>query len=253
MLQPGMQQNQIAAMQQKKFLSECHRTFSGKSQKKTIGIRQPLDPLQSGLPALPQAGDKVRFRIRIILIGLLALAICAPVGYSMLRPYHKARIHVFLNPGSDPLNKGWNQMQSELAVGSGGLTGKGFMQGTQNQLGYLPQTVSNSDFIFSVIAEETGFVGSVLLLGMYALLMISIFRTALIASDDFGRYLCTGIGAVFALHTIVNIGMSIRLMPVTGLPLPLVSYGGTFMLATLSCLGMVQSVYANRSRTEVER
>lgn len=192
-------------------------------------------------------------RIRIILIGLLALAICAPVGYSMLRPYHKARIHVFLNPGSDPLNKGWNQMQSELAVGSGGLTGKGFMQGTQNQLGYLPQTVSNSDFIFSVIAEETGFVGSVLLLGMYALLMISIFRTALIASDDFGRYLCTGIGAVFALHTIVNIGMSIRLMPVTGLPLPLVSYGGTFMLATLSCLGMVQSVYANRSRTEEER
>ena len=192
-------------------------------------------------------------RIRIILIGLLALAICAPVGYSMLRPYHKARIHVFLNPGSDPLNKGWNQMQSELAVGSGGLTGKGFMQGTQNQLGYLPQTVSNSDFIFSVIAEETGFVGSVLLLGMYALLMISIFRTALIASDDFGRYLCTGIGAVFALHTIVNIGMSIRLMPVTGLPLPLVSYGGTFMLATLSCLGIVQSVYANRSRTEEER
>ena len=83
--------------------------------------------------------------------------------------------------------------------------------------------------------------------------MISIFRTALIASDDFGRYLCTGIGAVFALHTIVNIGMSIRLMPVTGLPLPLVSYGGTFMLATLSCLGMVQSVYANRSRTEEER
>ena len=114
-------------------------------------------------------------RIRIILIGLLALAICAPVGYSMLRPYHKARIHVFLNPGSDPLNKGWNQMQSELAVGSGGLTGKGFMQGTQNQLGYLPQTVSNSDFIFPVIAEETGFLGASFLLLMYVLLMISIF------------------------------------------------------------------------------
>ena len=160
---------------------------------------------------------------------------------------------MFLNPGADPLNKGWNQMQSELAVGSGGLTGKGFMQGTQNQLGYLPQTVSNSDFIFSVIAEETGFAGSILLLAMYVLLMISIFRTALIAPDDFGRYLCAGIGAVLALHSIVNIGMSIRLMPVTGLPLPLVSYGGTFMLATLSCLGMVQSVYAKSNRPEEER
>ena len=166
----------------------------------------------------------------------------------MLRPYHKARIHVFLKPDSDPLNKGWNQRQSELAVGSGGLTGKGFMQGTQNQLGYLPQTVSNSDFIFSVIAEETGFLGSALLLIMYTVLMISIFRTALIAPDDFGRYLCTGIGAVLALHSIVNIGMSVRLMPVTGLPLPLVSYGGTFMLATMSCLGIVQSVYARRNR-----
>lgn len=192
-------------------------------------------------------------RLRIILIGLVVFAVCAPVGYSMLRPYHKARIHVFLNPGADPLNKGWNQMQSELAVGSGGLTGKGFMQGTQNQLGYLPQTVSNSDFIFSVIAEETGFAGSILLLAMYVLLMISIFRTALIAPDDFGRYLCAGIGAVLALHSIVNIGMSIRLMPVTGLPLPLVSYGGTFMLATLSCLGMVQSVYAKSNRPEEER
>ena len=121
------------------------------------------------------------------------------------------------------------------------------MQGTQNQLGYLPQTVSNSDFIFSVIAEETGFLGSALLMLAYTLLMISIFRTALIAPDGFGRCLCAGLGAVLALHTIVNVGMSIRLMPVTGLPLPLVSYGGTFMLATLSCLGIVQSVYARRN------
>lgn len=186
-------------------------------------------------------------RLRVLLIGIIAIAVAAPIGYSMLRPYHKARIHVFLNPEADPLNKGWNQRQSELAVGSGGFSGKGFMQGTQNQLGYLPQTVSNSDFIFSVIAEETGFLGSALLMLAYTLLMISIFRTALIAPDGFGRCLCAGLGAVLALHTIVNIGMSIRLMPVTGLPLPLVSYGGTFMLATLSCLGIVQSVYARRN------
>lgn len=186
-------------------------------------------------------------RLRVLLIGIIAIAVATPIGYSMLRPYHKARIHVFLNPEADPLNKGWNQRQSELAVGSGGFSGKGFMQGTQNQLGYLPQTVSNSDFIFSVIAEETGFLGSALLMLAYTLLMISIFRTALIAPDGFGRCLCAGLGAVLALHTIVNVGMSIRLMPVTGLPLPLVSYGGTFMLATLSCLGIVQSVYARRN------
>jgi rod shape determining protein RodA len=120
------------------------------------------------------------------------------------------------------------------------------MQGTQNHLGYLPQTVSNSDFIFSVIAEETGFLGAISILTMYILLMISIFRTALNAPDDFGRYLCAGLGAMFAIHSIVNIGMTIRMMPVTGLPLPLISYGGTFMVMALFSLGMIQSVYARR-------
>lgn len=189
---------------------------------------------------------------KYILIGLLAVSVMLPVGYSMLRPYHKERIKVFLDPRHDPLNKGWNQLQSELAVGSGGLTGKGFMQGTQNQFGYLPQTVANSDFIFSIIAEETGFLGSVFFIAMYALLLISIFRTALNAPDAFGQYLCIGTGTVFAVHTIVNIGMSIRLMPVTGLPLPLVSYGGTFLLASLSYLGIVQSVYSARNRSDEE-
>lgn len=187
---------------------------------------------------------------KYMLIGILVVSVMLPVGYSMLRPYHKERIKVFLNPQHDPLNKGWNQLQSELAVGSGGLTGKGFMQGTQNQFGYLPQTVANSDFIFSIIAEETGFVGSIFLLLMYATLLISIFRTALNAPDEFGQYLCIGTGTVFAVHTIVNIGMSIRLMPVTGLPLPLVSYGGTFLLASFSYLGIVQSVYAARGRND---
>ncbi len=192
------------------------------------------------------------FKWRYLLIGLIVISVCAPIGYGMLRPYHRDRIRVFLNPDLDPLNKGWNQRQSEMAVGSGRLTGKGFMQGTQSMLGYLPQTVSNSDFIFPVIAEETGFVGASFLLLMYVLLMISIFRTALNAPDEFGRYLCVGVGTVFAMHSIVNIGMSIRLMPVTGLPLPLVSYGGTFMLASLSYLGIVQSVYARRNRNMEE-
>ncbi len=183
-----------------------------------------------------------------ILLALLILAVAVPCVYPFLKPYHKGRITVFLNPGKDVQNKGWNQRQAELAVGSGGVTGKGFMQGTQNQLGYLPRTVSNSDFIFSVIAEETGFLGSALLLVFYILLIFSVLRTAMLTNDRFGRNLCIGIAAVMAVHTIVNIGMSIRLTPVTGIPLPLVSYGGTFMVATLSYLGIVQSVYANRNR-----
>ena len=187
-----------------------------------------------------------RLKAKIILIIAIIMAILAPIGYGMLRDYHKERIAVFLDASKDPLNAGWNQMQSELAVGSGGLTGKGFMQGTQNYLGYLPQTVSNSDFIFSVIAEETGFLGAAVVIAMYVLLMISIFSTALTAQDDFGRYLCAGIGAMFALHSIVNMGMTIRMMPVTGLPLPLVSYGGTFMVTSLMALGIVQSVYSKR-------
>lgn len=193
-----------------------------------------------------------RLKLKTILIITVLLAILAPIGYSMLRDYHKERIAVFLDASKDPLNAGWNQMQSELAVGSGGMTGKGFMHGTQNYLGYLPQTVSNSDFIFSVIAEETGFVGAMVVVAMYILLMISIFSTALTAQDDFGRYLCAGIGAMFALHSIVNMGMTIRMMPVTGLPLPLVSYGGTFMVTSLMALGMVQSVYSKRIIPEQE-
>ena len=193
-----------------------------------------------------------RLKFKIILLILALMAVCAPVGYSMLRDYHKQRIAVFLDPSKDPLNAGWNQMQSELAVGSGGFTGKGFMHGTQNYLGYLPQTVSNSDFIFSVIAEETGFLGAITVVALYVLLLCSIFGTALTASDDFGRYLCAGIGTMFALHSIVNMGMTIRMMPVTGLPLPLVSYGGTFMVVALLSLGIVQSVYARRTIPDPE-
>ena len=118
-------------------------------------------------------------------------------------------------------------------------------------LGYLPQKVSNSDFIFPVIAEETGFLGSLGLLFMYLLLMLSIFRTALLAPDGFGRYLCIGIAFLLFFHVFINIGMCVRLCPVTGLPLPLVSYGGTFLVTTLAYLGIVHSVYGHRERKSI--
>ncbi len=190
-------------------------------------------------------------RWRLLLVMAVVAGLAMPTAYYSLKDYHKKRIMVFLHPERDPLTTGWSQRQAELAVGSGGFSGKGFMQGTQHALGYLPQTVSNSDFIFSVIAEETGFAGSLALLAMYALLLISIFRCALVAPDVFGRLICVGTGTMIALHSVVNIGMCVRLMPVAGLPLPLVSYGGTFMFMTLSLLGLVQSVYARRLRITV--
>ena len=178
-----------------------------------------------------------------ILIAVVAILILIPSAYPFLSGYQKERILVFLDPSRDPSNKGWNSRQSELAVGSGGLFGKGFFQSTQSTLGFLPKTVSNSDFIFSVIAEETGFVGSLVILGCYLLLIASTLRTAALAVDPFGRYLAVGIGTLLFIHSFVNIGMTVRLMPVTGLPLPLVSLGGTFVINTMIALGMLQSIY----------
>ena len=154
----------------------------------------------------------------------------------------KDRVLVFVDPGRDPLGKGWNVIQSEIAVGSGGPRGKGYMKGTQNTLGYLPAAVSSSDFIFSVIAEETGFAGSAAVLGLFAALLAAVAWTGLRCRDDAGRLICTGVAAILFTHAFVNLAMTVNLVPVTGIPLPLVSYGGTFTVTTLALLGLVQSV-----------
>ena len=169
-----------------------------------------------------------------------------PQKKGLLKPYQKRRLKVFFKPNTDISNSGHNVYQSRLAVGAGGLKGKGIGNGTQNQLGFLPQTVSNNDFIFSVIAEETGFMGCLVLLGGYVLLFISIFRTAFKA-PPFGRLLAVGIGTMLFCHTYINIGMCIGLAPVTGLPLPFVSYGGSFIFVGMMCLGIMQSIHRNSS------
>ena len=165
----------------------------------------------------------------------------------ILKTYQKKRIAMFINPEDDRYGGGWNVIQAEIAVGTGGMTGKGYRQGTHTMLGYLPPKVADSDFIFPVIAEETGFAGTFSLILLYGLLLFSILRTALLASDYFGRYLCVGIAAILMTHVFINIGMCIRLVPVTGLPLPFISYGGTFLVAMLCYLGIAQSVYAHRN------
>jgi rod shape determining protein RodA len=166
----------------------------------------------------------------------------------VLDDYQKERILVFFNPGRDPLGAGWNKIQSEIAVGSGGLTGKGYLKGTQNVLGYLPRTVAPTDFIYSVIAEEMGFLGSSLILALYAAILVAGVRVAWRAPDTFGRLLTMGVVTMLFSHVFVNVAMTIGLMPITGLPLPLISYGGSFMLSTMLALGMVQSVNIRRVR-----
>lgn len=181
--------------------------------------------------------------IAVFCIGGPIIAYNSPI----LKNYQKKRIDMFINPEGDRYGGGWNVIQAEIAVGTGGMTGKGYRQGTHTMLGYLPPKVADSDFIFPVIAEETGFAGTFSLILLYGLLLFSILRTALLASDLFGRYLCVGIAAILMTHVFINIGMCIRLVPVTGLPLPFISYGGTFLVAMLCYLGIAQSVYAHRN------
>ena len=160
-----------------------------------------------------------------------------------ISPYQRDRIAVFLDRDRDPLGAGWNKAQSQIAVGSGRLMGKGYLQGTQNLLGYLPRTVAPNDFIFSVIAEEKGFAGCAVTLALFGVLLVALLRAAQEAADKMGRLLCVGIATMLFCHVFINIAMTIGLLPVTGIPLPLISYGGTFMIGTMSALGIVQSVY----------
>jgi rod shape determining protein RodA len=160
-----------------------------------------------------------------------------------VRSYHRDRLESFFHPERDPLNTGWNKMQSEIAVGSGGLWGKGFLKGTQNILGFLPRKVAPSDFIYSVIAEEKGFVGSMVVLGLFGTVLTVAVYTAGVARDKLGRLVCVGVATVLFCHVFVNIAMTVGVLPITGVPLPLLSYGGTFMMVTMTSLGIVQSVY----------
>jgi rod shape determining protein RodA len=166
-----------------------------------------------------------------------------------LKDYQRNRILTFTAPEViDPTGTkdAWNLNQSLISVGSGGLTGKGWTQGTQAQLGYLPSGVSHNDFIFSVIAEEKGFLGSLTVLGLFGIVLINGIRIAGLARDRFGTLLAVGVTVLFAVHVFVNIGMTIGLVPITGIPLPFISYGGSFVLSCCLLQGLVQSVHRFR-------
>ncbi len=184
---------------------------------------------------------------RWLLYGLILALVSAPLVYKyVFKDHQRKRLHTFLNPSKNPTKEGWNARQSLLAVGSGGLTGKGYMKGTQNVLGFLPKSVAPTDFIFSVIAEESGFAGSSLLISAFCGIMLSCIYIAATARDSFGRNLACGIAVLLCVHIYINIGMTVGLAPIIGIPLPFVSYGGSFMILMLSSIGVIQSVYIRR-------
>ncbi|MGF1530552.1 MAG: FtsW/RodA/SpoVE family cell cycle protein [Puniceicoccaceae bacterium] len=163
-----------------------------------------------------------------------------------LRDYQRNRILGFIIPEViDPrgINETYNQMQSKITVGSGGFFGKGLGNGTQAKTGYLPSSVAHNDFIFSVIAEETGFIGASFILSIFLLMIANTIRIAVLARDRFGMLLAVGVAVLLLVHVFINVGMTMGLTPITGLPLPFLSYGGTFVLSCCLLMGMVQSVY----------
>jgi len=181
---------------------------------------------------------------KFYLISIAAILIFSPIAWHYLKPYQKQRVTSFMSPEKDPHGSGYNVIQSKIAVGSGGLYGKGFSGATQSQLLFLP--VAHIDFIFSGWAEATGFIGSVFLIFLYGFLILRIFLISQISRDRFGQILCLALGGLLSFQIFVNIGMNIGLAPVTGIPLPLMSYGGTSLVVVSMMIALVQSIFLRR-------
>jgi len=204
-----------------------------------LGTAVTLIPVCFGIAYL--AG----LRMKLIAILALAAVLMAPIGWTFaLKDYQKTRITTFINPELDPQGDGYQQRQARITVGSGGLTGKGFMKGTQGQYKFLP--VAHNDFIFSVLAEEKGFIGVLAALGLYLFVILRSIEAARLSKDRIGAYLVGGVISGFAFQVIYNITMSAGLAPVKGLTLPLMSYGGSSMIATLASFGLVLNVRMRR-------
>ncbi len=185
---------------------------------------------------------------RYIFTAILLIVILVPIAYFFVLPEHaKARIDVYLNPNLDPRGAGYNIIQSKLAIGAGQFLGMGLLKGNQTQLGYLyPKT---TDFIFAVIGEEMGFVAGAAVIILYMVLVIKAIKVAKTAKDDIGAYISAGIAGIFFFHMIENIGMTMGLLPITGIPLPFVSYGGSSLLTNLILIAILLNISGRRQRT----
>ena len=189
----------------------------------------------SGIIVLWLAGVNIKY----FFYSSLIFVISAPFAISFLKPYQKLRILTFFDPDKDPLGAGYQIIQSKIAVGSGGLTGKGFLKGTQGYLEFLPE--KHTDFIFTLFSEEFGFLGSIFLLLVYAILIFRILRIGALSRSFFGKFFCYGFGSAIFIYITVNMAMVLGLLPIVGSPLPIMSYGGSSMLATMIGLGIVMS------------
>lgn len=203
-----------------------------------LGTSLTIVPI--ALVALFMAG----MRLRVFGLGLLAFVLAMPVAYQHLKPYQKARLTSFMNPELDPRNSGYQMLQSKIAVGSGQLVGKGLAKGTQTQLRFLP--VPHTDFIYAGFAEEHGFIGAMIGLTLYLLLLLRLLNTAQTSADLAGTYIVVGVASVLSFQLLINVGMVVGYLPITGIPLPLMSYGGTSVLSTFAAMGLVNSVRIRR-------
>jgi len=186
------------------------------------------------------AGVKIKYLAFTFLASLSSI----PVLWIFLKDYQKNRLILFLNPNLDPLGGGYNVIQSKIAIGSGGFLGNGIFSGLQSQLNFLP--AQHTDFVFSVVGEELGFIGTVLLLGLYAIILWRGIKIALEARDLLGSLLAAGAVSFLFFHIVVNIGMAMGMLPATGLPLPFLSYGGSFMISNLMVIGILLNVQLNK-------
>jgi rod shape determining protein RodA len=198
--------------------------------------------ITAAIGATVMLGAGVRWWWFAIIIAVIAIS--APVLYDHLHAYQKARIITFLNPGSDPLGAGYNIIQSKIALGSGGFFGQGYLHGTQNQLNFLPE--KQTDFVFTIIAEEFGYAGSMAVLALLLFIITLAFYTAVTCNHAYGRLVALGIGTNLFLYCFVNLSMVMGLIPVGGVPLPLISYGGSALTAVMLGFGVLQSIHVHR-------
>ncbi|MHB8618154.1 MAG: rod shape-determining protein RodA [Chloroflexota bacterium] len=186
--------------------------------------------------------------VRLVHLGLLggAAALVAPLVWQIMKGYQRSRLLIFLNPEADPTGQGYNMIQSRISIGSGGWLGQGFAHGTQSQLDFLK--VQHTDFIFAVLGEELGFLGAIALFLLFIILLFRVLRVASLSKDVFGRTFAAGLATMLLFQMFVNIGMTIGVMPVTGIPLPFISYGSSNLLTTLLACGILQSVLTRSQR-----
>ena len=235
---PGAQATTAQAV---RALSACMWLFALAAiarQRRTLG--------RVAIPALLAFSTEPLAHLRTLDVAVIAIltVVVLPISWQFMNEYQKGRIVSFMDPERDPQGKGYQLIQSQIAVGSGGMFGKGVTKGTQTQLRFLP--VPHKDFIFSAFAEEHGFVGVTILLSMFFVLVMRIVQNAHTAPDRVGMYLCMGVAALLLFHILINVGMVAGLMPVTGIPLPFMSFGGSSIWTFFLALGLVNNVRLRR-------